>query len=272
MSQLPDFVNESLLKNEFVSDLPTKTSKLNDNPYMFLESMSKTSSTKASIMSDEDDEYDEIKFGTRNPMSSYFDLETNLNDAHAKDNKSDASLKTVLPALDGFKLDELTLPEISKTSEIESLKKKLKEKQMIINNQTSHIKQLEKTIIDLKQKEVNENKALESIIQQVEQNLVKTTERAVESERNAEKLKQEVKQLKLQLVNLSNENQLLRNSQAIRDDSRLVGFSSQINSAASQAEVSLKQLLSGVETLRLIASSIESYDKINEVTNENNSK
>ena len=53
----------------------------------------------------------------------------------------------------------------------------------------------------MKQNEANENKALEDMIQHVEENLVKTTKRAVESERRADKMKQDIKQLKTQVFN-----------------------------------------------------------------------
>lgn len=251
-SKLPDFVNESLLKNDFS---PINITATNENPYQFLDSIPKLN-TKIAVSDDDDDD----NYETRNAMSSYFDLETNLNDSKIVDNEQ-SSL-----AQEAFKLYDLNIPEI-KQDPIQNLKKKLKDKQQIINDQSTHIKQLEKTIKDLKQKEVNENKALESIIQQVEQNLVKTTERAVESERNADKLKQELKQAKIQLVNLNAENQMLRNAQLKRDDNKLAQFSTQINSAATQAEQTLKQLLTGVDTLRLIASSIESFDKITDITN-----
>lgn len=83
---------------------------------------------------------------------------------------------------------------------IKLMKKALKEKQQTINEQSDRISQLEKKIIKLKQNEANENKALEDMIQQVEENLVKTTKRAVESERNVDKMKQDLKQLKAQVL------------------------------------------------------------------------
>ncbi len=75
-------------------------------------------------------------------------------------------------------------------------------KTQIINEQSERISQLENKINKLKLKEANENRALESMIQQVEENLVKTTKRAVESERSAEKMKLEIKQLKSQVRSL----------------------------------------------------------------------
>ncbi len=106
-----------------------------------------------------------------NQIPSYFDLETNLNEVQTPDET------------------------------IKVLKKALKEKQQTINEQSDRISQLEKRIVNLKQNEANENKALEDMIQHVEENLVKTTKRAVESERSADKMKQDIKQLKTQVFN-----------------------------------------------------------------------
>ena len=70
---------------------------------------------------------------------------------------------------------------------------------------------------------------------------------------------------------LHTENQLLKNNSNVKEDGqgkKLQDFVAQLNSAASNAEGSLKQLLTGCDTLRLIASSLESYEKIKEF-NEN---
>ena len=77
----------------------------------------------------------------------------------------------------------------------------------------------------------------------------------MESERNAEKMRLEIKQLKV-------ENQLLRNSCASQP---LQEYASQLRSAAANADTSLKQLLAGCETLRLVAASLESFGKITEI-------
>jgi DNA repair exonuclease SbcCD ATPase subunit len=236
--KLPDFVNESLLLlNNDVNNHKISVNN-NENPYQFLESIPKLTDKLKK---------EETFFENRNPVSSYFDLETQINDASCE-----IPFISTLNDIPNTVLHQSEVPS-------DNLKRKLKEKQSIINEQSNHIKQLEKTIKDLKKKEANENQALESIVQQVEKNLVKTTERAVESERNNEKLRQEIKQLKA-------ENQLLKSLK--KDENKISSFAAQINSAATQAETSLKQLLTGVDTLRLIAASIESYDKIKEIPNE----
>ena len=74
---------------------------------------------------------------------------------------------------------------------------------------------------------------------------------------------------------LHSENQLLKKNSNVKEDEqskKLQDFADQLNSAAANAEGSLKQLLTGCDTLRLIASSLESYEKIKEINdNSNNS-
>lgn len=194
---LPDFLNESLLKDVAeVEEVAKATRKLS------LE------------------------------MPSYFDLESNLNDD--------------------------LLPE---TGVHENMQK-------VISEQTDRISHLEKKIKQLKRNEANENRALETMIQQVEENLVKTTKRAVESERNAEKMKLEIKQLKAQVSHLNTENHMLKQKSHLNDETesvKLADFAQQLNGAATNAEVQLKHLLSGCETLRLVAASLDSFGKIKEM-------
>ena len=46
---------------------------------------------------------------------------------------------------------------------------------------------------------------------------------------------------------------------------KLADFAQQLNGAATNAEVQLKHLLSGCETLRLVAASLDSFGKIKEM-------
>ena len=155
-----------------------------------------------------------------------------------------------IPQPEQFEIERLSLAE--DTLKPHTMEEMLQRK---VAKQTERIAELENKIKKLKQNEANENRALESIIQQVEENLVKTTKRAVESERNAEKMRHEIKQLKV-------ENQLLRStcgSQPLHE------YAGQLRSAATSADSSLKQLLAGCETLRLVAASLDSFGKITEI-------
>ena len=106
------------------------------------------------------------------------------------------------------------------------------------------------------------------VIQQVEKNLIKTTERALESEKTCEALTHELNEAKLKIKYLNKENgvlksSLLSSSQDVRND--IGGIVAQLNSASDTAEKSLTSLMSGVETLRFISVCLESVGKIKQV-------
>lgn len=151
---------------------------------------------------------------------------------------------------------------------LQELKKNINLKQKIIYDRDERILQLEKKIDQLKQNEANENKALEVIIQQVEENLVKTTKRAVEAERNVDKMKSEIEQFKFKIQILNTENQNLKlTSPSTTETNSLNNIADQLNGAADSAENSLNQLMTGCKTLRLLAATLESLEKIKEVSN-----
>ena len=116
--KLPDFVNESLIKDLTNDNYISTGGDLanNENPYFFLENVNPSATVKKSNLYDQDGD-----FNGSNP--SYFDLETNLTENY--DNESN---------LNAYPID--------------CLKKMLKDKQQIISEQSSYIKQLEKTIKD----------------------------------------------------------------------------------------------------------------------------
>ena len=147
------------------------------------------------------------------------------------------------------------------------LTENVKIKDEIIEEQKNKIIHLEKKIKELINNEENENKTLEMVVQQVEKNLLKTTERAVKSEKNCEALNNELNELKLKLKILSQENlilkkNLLNNNQDIMDSINDIVF--KLNNASDTAEKSLNSLLGGVGSLRLIANILESLGKIKE--------
>lgn len=142
-------------------------------------------------------------------------------------------------------------------------------KDSLISMQQAKIVKLERRLKELIEKEENENSALEKVVQQVEKKLLKATNRALESEKMVEILKQENKELKSQLKVVTSENLTLKQAQSssvLKENKSKIGeIAGELSHVASAAESSLNQLLAGVNNLRLVASNLESLEKIIEI-------
>ena len=142
--------------------------------------------------------------------------------------------------------------------------------QKIIAKQKEKIEKLEKKLRLLMDKEENENKTLAMVAAQVEKNLEEANKRRVTAESALESLKLENGQLKTQVLSLSNENLLLKanvNMSGAGLFKSIGDIAAEINEAALAAENSLTYLGTGVNTLRLIASRLQSLEKISEIVN-----
>lgn len=142
--------------------------------------------------------------------------------------------------------------------------------QKIIAKQKEKIEKLEKKLRLLMDKEENENKTLAMVAAQVEKNLEEANKRRVTAESALELLKLENGQLKTQVLSLSNENLLLKanvNMSGAGLFKSIGDIAAEINEAALAAENSLTYLGTGVNTLRLIASRLQSLEKISEIVN-----
>lgn len=151
---------------------------------------------------------------------------------------------------------------------VDQLKNEIKQDKKLIARQQEKIVKLEKRIEELIAKEENENTTLELVIQQVEKNLEEAKLRAVASESTVELLKLELAQLKTQIKTLTAENLLLKTYNVNIGKNvfkTIYDIAGQINEAASSADATLKHLNSGVSTLRLIASRLESLEKLTEI-------
>ncbi|MBN3299826.1 SDCG3 protein, partial [Amia calva] len=120
-------------------------------------------------------------------------------------------------------------------------------------------------------KEEKEAQALESMVQSVEQNLQLMTKRAVKAENSVAKLKQEIVQLQSQLEVYRSENERLRAGETatlntMKQNAHMA--SEYLGKAANNVETSMKQLMSGVETLCLVSQLVKSLDKISEMQSE----
>lgn len=120
--------------------------------------------------------------------------------------------------------------------------------------------------------EEREAQALETMVYSVEQNLHLMTKRAVKAENNVTKLKQELHHLQGQVESYRCENERLRAGETaalstMRHNAQVA--SEYLNKAALNAETSIKQLLTGADTLCLVSQLLHSIDKISDLQAEN---
>ncbi|XP_072520878.1 endosome-associated-trafficking regulator 1 [Salminus brasiliensis] len=148
------------------------------------------------------------------------------------------------------------------------LRKQIRELIKKSETDSTKIRQLKDELHNRKLQEEREAKALETMVQSVEQNLQLMTKRAVKAENNLSKLKQEVQQLQSQLDTCKCENERLRAGESaalstMRHNAHMA--SEYLNKAARDAETSIKQLLTGREALCLVSQLLGSIDKITEI-------
>jgi hypothetical protein len=257
-SILPDFLNQLIPENnELNGKILLNDNNETDNPYPILDDIPCI------------DEYTETH-------RSYFDLEpTVLSNELSTDEviTNYYDLENGLSKHSGTLVSDLD--SNSALDKIEAYKKLIHDKQRIIDDQFNELMLLRKQLDKIKHKEDLENKTLEKMILNVEKNLQLTTERAIEAEKSVDRLKVENKNYKIQMQNLEAENLLLKNLSHIHassacDSNTLQKFSVQLNTIANTAEQSFKQLFTGIDNIRLLASAIESFDKIKDLTNQAN--
>ncbi|XP_015186605.1 PREDICTED: uncharacterized protein LOC107071803 [Polistes dominula] len=144
-----------------------------------------------------------------------------------------------------------------------------------INEKSIRIVMLEAELASRKEVDYEETAHLEKAVEQVEDNLKRSTKRALSAENTVTSLKKEIRTLTSELSSLRLENKKLRS--AINDnkknecdesseniDRTVRRLAGELRTAASTAEISLRQLMSGVENLRVLASTLENVDRIEE--------
>ncbi|XP_023556152.1 serologically defined colon cancer antigen 3 [Octodon degus] len=154
------------------------------------------------------------------------------------------------------------------------LRRKLNEVQSFSETQTEMLRTLERKLEAKMVREESDYRDLESAVQRVEQNLELMTKRAVKAEGHVVKLKQEASLLQAQVSSLKRENEALRSGQGAsltvvkqNTDVALQNLRVVMNSA----HTSIRQLVSGAETLNLVAEILKSIDRISEVKDEESS-
>ncbi|CAH2316730.1 serologically defined colon cancer antigen 3 isoform X3 [Pelobates cultripes] len=148
------------------------------------------------------------------------------------------------------------------------LKKQLCDLREINKTQVDQLQHMERKLEERMLEEQKEAQDLESMVQQVEQNLQMMTKRAAKAESNVTRLKQEVTLLQVQLGTYKAENEALRRGEtagmnAVKQNASLA--LENLHRAVSGAQSSIKQLMSGAESLNLVAELLRSIDKIAEV-------
>ncbi|KAK4811552.1 hypothetical protein QYF61_011701 [Mycteria americana] len=150
-----------------------------------------------------------------------------------------------------------------------SLRSKINKLQIFSETQADKMRKLEKKLEENKIKEEKEAQDLEAMVQHVEQNLQLMTKRAVKAENNATKLKQENALLQVQLKNYKTENEALRSGQsaslAVVKQNADVALQNLLT-VITNSRSSIKQLVSGAESLQLVADLLKSIDRISEVS------
>ncbi|KAL2079631.1 hypothetical protein ACEWY4_025375 [Coilia grayii] len=121
------------------------------------------------------------------------------------------------------------------------------------------IRQLTAELQNKKAQDEQEAKALEAMVHSVEQNLQLMTKRAIKAESIVTKLKQEIHQLQDQLEGQRGE---LASMKTMKHNAQVA--SEYLSKATHDAETSIKQLLTGAETLCLVSQMLNSIDKITE--------
>ncbi|XP_060009738.1 endosome-associated-trafficking regulator 1 isoform X1 [Lagenorhynchus albirostris] len=148
------------------------------------------------------------------------------------------------------------------------LRRKLTEVQSFSETQTEMVRTLERKLEAKMIKEESDYHDLESVVQQVEQNLERMTKRAVKAENHVLKLKQEISLLQAQVSNFKHENEALRSGQgaslAVVKQNTDVALQN-LRVVMNNARASVKQLVSGAETLNLVAEILKSIDRISEI-------
>ncbi|OCT65292.1 hypothetical protein XELAEV_18041531mg [Xenopus laevis] len=127
-------------------------------------------------------------------------------------------------------------------------------------------RKLEEKILE-EQKEAQD---LESMVQQVEKNLQMITKRVLKVESNVTKSKQEMALLQIELTTYKAENESMRRGEmagmnAVKQNTNLA--LENLQKVVSGAQSSIKQLVSGAESLTLVADLLRSIDKISVVHN-----
>ncbi|XP_074871180.1 endosome-associated-trafficking regulator 1 [Carettochelys insculpta] len=151
------------------------------------------------------------------------------------------------------------------------LRSKINQLLLLSETQADKVRKLERKLEENKIKEQKEAWDLEAMVQHVEQNLQLMTKRAVKAENNVSKLKQENALLQVQLKNYKTENEALKTGQSaslavVKQNADLA--LQNLLSVITNSRSSIKQLVSGAESLQVVAELLKSIDRISEISDD----
>lgn len=178
------------------------------------------------------------------------------------------SINYFVAPLESSETQAMVIEELNQLKEEnEKLRRDLQESNQARDEEKKRVVSLQRKLAKIEKREADETAALENMVHMVEKNLELTTQRALKAEATVAKLKEEVNVLKTESVPIATYNQLLDANHctmtAVRDKSRAAA--DQMNAAAKNAEQAVRQLLSGVDTLKFISQQLDSIDRITDI-------
>lgn len=181
-----------------------------------------------------------------------------------------AQQKTLADGEDKLKVETNSITKsehIQLHAENTQLRQELREEREKVRRQMTRLREALDEVAVTRNREMDETAALENMVQQVEANLITTTRRAVNAETSAKRLEEEVTSLQRRVQTLQYENDALHAGCSPTDHikEQVKTASKQLSTAADQAEQTLQQLLSGVQAIKLVSTSLASIGKMSEV-------
>jgi hypothetical protein len=164
------------------------------------------------------------------------------------------------------------LPVESPERECDRLRRDLEIVRGQLAEQTRRVESLTRELEIARNKEHDYTQNLAKALEQVEKNLERSNMRTTSAENTIVKLRQEIKSLMSQLHSLKSENLALRGEEGAAgghdyftpNELHSQRLAQELKAAASTAEHSLRQLLTGVDNLRIMAASLENMHRIEE--------
>jgi len=158
-------------------------------------------------------------------------------------------------------IEKLSKENVSLRNELSKLRDEFLEYRRTANKRVGSMqKELEK----VRRKEAEETRNLDNVVQMVEDNLQKTTSRASSAEATVLKLREEIKVLKHENL-LHHEKQLEQSEQLHTVEEKSRNVAQLMRTAAHKTEPHVKQLQSGMASLRFFAQQFDDICKVAEV-------